>query len=241
MRQAQSPWTGHFAVTTRKGIKQSSVAVTAIAHAFTKSRYSGFAKVSVCSASFLQLVRSQTAPFVLTEESRAIQMRVSIYVRVSTDDKGQDPINQLSQLRDFAAKQGWKLDREYIDRTSAKNGERAEFKRMWKDAELHRFDCLLFWSLARLTRESVLPTLQYLRSLGGNGIKFKGFTEQYVDSVGVFGPAIIGILAADAQQERIRLSERTKADMARVRATGKHLGQVKVCIALVKERSARQP
>jgi len=30
-------------------------------------------------------------------------------------------------------------------------------------------------------------------------------------SLGVFGPAIIGILAAVAQQERVRLSERTKA------------------------------
>jgi len=112
---------------------------------------------------------------------------------------------------------------------------------MWKDAERHRFDCLLFWSLDRLTREGVLPTLQYLQRLGDNGIKFKSFSEQYVDSLGVFGPAIIGILAAVAQQERIRLSERTKAGMARVRATGKHLGRPRtsVDVGTVRKRQAR--
>jgi DNA invertase Pin-like site-specific DNA recombinase len=168
-------------------------------------------------------------------------MRVAIYARVSTDDKGQDPINQLAQLREFVAKQGWKLRMEYVDRSSAKNGERTAFKAMWKDAERHRFDCLLFWSLDRLTREGVLPTLQYLQRLGDNGIKFKSFTEQYVDSLGVFGPAIIGILAAVAQQERIRLSERTKAGMARVRASGKHIGRPRASldIGVVRKRQGR--
>jgi DNA invertase Pin-like site-specific DNA recombinase len=46
-----------------------------------------------------------------------------------------------------------------------------------------------------------------------------------VDSLGVFGEAIIGILAAVAQQERIRISERTKAGLERVRRRGKKLGR----------------
>jgi DNA invertase Pin-like site-specific DNA recombinase len=168
-------------------------------------------------------------------------MRVAIYARVSTDDKGQDPINQLAQLRDFVAKQGWKLAKEYVDRTSGKNGDRVQFQAMWKDAERHRFDCLLFWSLDRLTREGVLPTLQYLQRLGDLGIKFRSLTEQFVDSLGVFGPAIIGILAAVAQQERIRLSERTKAGMARVRASGKHVGRPRASldIGAVRKRQAK--
>jgi DNA invertase Pin-like site-specific DNA recombinase len=96
---------------------------------------------------------------------------------------------------------------------------------MWKEAEAHRFDCLLFWSLDRLTREGTFATLQYLRRLSDLGIKFKSYTEQYVDSLGVFGEAIIGILAAVAQQERIRISERTKAGLERVRKKGKRLGR----------------
>jgi DNA invertase Pin-like site-specific DNA recombinase len=33
-------------------------------------------------------------------------MRVAIYARVSTNDKGQDPENQLHQFREFAEKHG---------------------------------------------------------------------------------------------------------------------------------------
>ena len=67
---------------------------------------------------------------------------------------------------------------------------------MWKDAERHRFDALLFWSLDRLTREGTLATLNYLKRLKDQGIGFKSFTEQYIDSLGVFGDAIIGILGS---------------------------------------------
>jgi DNA invertase Pin-like site-specific DNA recombinase len=70
-----------------------------------------------------------------------------------------------------------------------------------------------------------LATLTYLKRLGDHGIKFKSYTEQYIDSLGVFGDAIIGILAAVAQQERIRISERTKAGLERARKQGKSLGR----------------
>src|SRR5215469_716942 len=153
------------------------------------------------------------------------QLRVAIYARVSTDDKGQDPLNQLLQLRAFAQQQGWAVVREYTDEMTAKNSKRPGFQAMWKDVEAHRFDCLLFWSLDSLTREGTFATLQYLRRLSDLGIKFKSYTEQYVDSLGIFGEAIIGILAAVAQQERIRISERTKAGLARVRNKGKKLGR----------------
>jgi DNA invertase Pin-like site-specific DNA recombinase len=153
------------------------------------------------------------------------ELRVAIYARVSTDGKGQDPLNQLLQLRDFAQRQGWTIAAEYTDEMSAKNGNRKGFQQMWKDASAHRFDCLLFWSLDRLTREGTLATLQYLRRLKDQGIAFKSYTEQYIDSLGVFSDAIIGIIAAMAQQERIRISDRTKAGLARVKRKGVRLGR----------------
>lgn len=52
------------------------------------------------------------------------QLRVGIYARVSTDDKGQDPLNQLLQLRVFAQEQGWAIVREYTDEMTAKNSVR---------------------------------------------------------------------------------------------------------------------
>jgi DNA invertase Pin-like site-specific DNA recombinase len=149
------------------------------------------------------------------------QLRCAIYARVSTDDKGQDPLNQLLQLREFATRQGWEAVKEYTDEASAKNGERKGFKALFIDAAKHRFDVLLFWSLDRLTREGTFKTHCYLKQLTDAGVKFKSFTEQYVDSLGVFGDAIIGLLAAMAQQERVRISDRTQAGIARLKAAGK--------------------
>ena len=103
------------------------------------------------------------------------------------------------------------------DEATAKNGERTGFKEMWADVGKHRFDLLLFWSLDRLTREGTYKTLTYLRRLTDAGVKFKSYTEQHIDSLGIFCEAIIGVLAAVAAQERIRISERTKAGLARTR------------------------
>ena len=49
-------------------------------------------------------------------------MRVAIYARVSTDDKGQDPENQLAQLRAWCANTGHQIAREYVDYASGAKG-----------------------------------------------------------------------------------------------------------------------
>jgi DNA invertase Pin-like site-specific DNA recombinase len=48
-------------------------------------------------------------------------MRVAIYARVSTDDKGQDPENQLAQLRQWCATAGHPIVEEYVDLESGVN------------------------------------------------------------------------------------------------------------------------
>ena len=143
----------------------------------------------------------------------------------STRDKGQDFTNQLLALREFAAKQGWIIANEYIDQQSAKDDDRPAFRQMFEDASRRKFDVLLFWSLDRLSREGVLETLQHLQRLTSYGVAWRSFTEQYLDSTGIFREAVIGILAAIAKQERVRLGERTRAGLERVRREGKRLGR----------------
>jgi DNA invertase Pin-like site-specific DNA recombinase len=46
-------------------------------------------------------------------------MRVAIYARVSTDDKGQDPENQLHELRTWAINSGYPISGEYVDSKAA--------------------------------------------------------------------------------------------------------------------------
>jgi len=92
-------------------------------------------------------------------------MRTAIYARVSTKDGRQDTENQLRQLREFAASQGWKVVQEYVDRASGKRSDREEFQKMFAAASKREFDCLLFWSLDRLSREGTVETLNHLQRL----------------------------------------------------------------------------
>lgn len=154
--------------------------------------------------------------------------RIVLYARVSTKGKGQDTRNQLAQLRDFCAKQDWKITHEYIDQASGKNGDRPQFKAMMEAAARGHFDLVLFWSLDRFSREGVLETLQYLRTLTSYGVGWKSFTEQYLDSCGIFRDAVLSILATIAKQERVRLSERTVAGLERARKRGRIGGRPRV-------------
>lgn len=150
-------------------------------------------------------------------------MNVAIYARVSTDK--QECENQLIQLRDFAAKQGWTIAHEYLDWKTGTTADRTEFQKMFNDASRRKFDLVLFWALDRLSREGVLPTLKHLNSLESHGIGYRSFTEPYFDSCGAFKDVVISIMATLAKLESVKRSERTKAGLARVRANGKHLGR----------------
>ena len=158
-------------------------------------------------------------------------MRIGIYGRVSTRDK-QEVENQLVQLREFAVKQGWQIIGEYVDRETGATSDREQFQAMFADAGRRKFDLLLFWSLDRLSREGVLETLQHLNRLTACGVGYKSYTEQYLDSCGIFKDAVIGILAVIAKQERVRLSERTRAGIAIARSKGRLLGRPRLKVRL---------
>jgi len=155
-------------------------------------------------------------------------MRAALYARVSTRDQTNE--NQLVQLRQFVASQGWTIVNEFSDQVtgSKSDKDRPGLRRMFVAASKRQFDVLLFWSLDRLSREGVLPTLQYLNRLSSYGVKWRSLTEQYIDSCGIFAEAVISIMAVIARQENARRSERTKAGLARAREKGKILGRRRV-------------
>ena len=156
------------------------------------------------------------------------QTKIAIYSRVSTRDKGQDVENQLRQLREFCAKQGYDIVCEYVDHASGKRSDRDAFREMFAAASRREFDTVLFWALDRFSREGVFDTLQHLQRLTFYGVGYRSYTEQYLDSCGMFRDAVIGILAAVAKQERVRLSERTVAGLERARAHGRIGGRPRV-------------
>lgn len=160
-------------------------------------------------------------------------MRVAIYCRVSTKDRGQDTTNQLRQLKAFAAKQDWTVVRVYEEQASGRKGEsgREGLREVFKDAAKRRWDLLLFWSLDRLSREGAFQTMKYLNRLSEFGLGYRSYTEEYINTTGIFGDVLIALLSTLGKQEAIRVSMRTVAGLERARAQGRIGGRPRANIS----------
>jgi DNA invertase Pin-like site-specific DNA recombinase len=147
--------------------------------------------------------------------------RVALYARVSTKDKGQDTENQLAQLRDFCAASSFSITAEYIDRVSGKHSDREQFKRMVAAASRREFDVLVTWALDRLSREGVAKTFEHIKQLRGYGVEYVSYSEPHFRTTGPAGELMIAVAAWIAEQEHQRISERTKAGLAKARRQGR--------------------
>jgi len=164
--------------------------------------------------------------------------RVAIYARVSTDDKGQDPENQLRELRTWCENSECEIIGEYIDFMSGTVGvgKRKEFTRLFKeftrlfeDAAKRRFDLVLFWALDRFSREGLSDVVLHLRRLDSHGVGFHSYTEEFLNTDNELSRDILlAVFASLAKVESAKISDRTKAGLARARASGKKLGRPRV-------------
>ncbi len=152
-------------------------------------------------------------------------MNCAIYARVSTRDQSVE--NQLMELRAFCTRMGWQVYQEYVDHISGSKSERdrPSFKNLFEDAAKRKFDVLLVWSLDRFSREGAMQAMHYVQRLDSCGVGFKSYTEQYLDSTGIFREALISLIATLAKHERVRLSDRVKAGLARAKTQGREPGR----------------
>ncbi|HEY9860308.1 MAG TPA: recombinase family protein [Candidatus Obscuribacterales bacterium] len=107
-----------------------------------------------------------------------------------------------------------------IDRESGRKGkrERGDFSRMFEDAAKRKFDLLVLWSLDRFSREGILRTIAYLQQLSNLGCKFKSDIEPLLNTENeLVAHIVVGVLAYLTQPEAVRISERAKAGLQRVR------------------------
>lgn len=174
--------------------------------------------------------------------------RVAIYARVSTSEKdddnnpskGQTPENQLIELRTWCERVGHQIVDEYVEHESGRKGENArrEFARLMQDAARRQFDLVLFWSLDRFSREGMAQTIHYLRRLESHGVGFHSYTEEYLTTDNELARDILlAVMSSLAKAEAVKISDRTKAGLARTRAKGTKLGRprlpeatrVKIC------------
>ncbi len=158
----------------------------------------------------------------------AVPPRVALYLRVSKDDNSQTVENQRRELHLYCERIGYEIVEEYTDRESGRRGkaERRAFARLFEDASKRRFDLVVFWALDRFSREGIRKTIHYLQQLDGWGVHFKSCTESYLDTSNeLVAHILLGVLSYFAELEAKKISERTKAGLARARAQGKELGR----------------
>jgi DNA invertase Pin-like site-specific DNA recombinase len=172
-------------------------------------------------------------------------MRVAIYARVSTDDKGQDPENQLRELRAWCSNSGHVIIQEYIDRQSGRRGadKRQQFAALLDAAAKKKFDCVLFWALDRFSREGMTQTIAHLQRLTSYGVAFHSYTEPHLSTDNeLVRNILLALLSSLAKLEAQKISERTRAGMARAKAKGIKIGRPKLALEIrqkIAQRAAK--
>src|SRR3954470_15991989 len=151
-------------------------------------------------------------------------MRVAIYARVSTGE--QSPELQLRELRGYAGRRGFVVQRGYVDQASGDVRRRRRapaFDELMADARRRRFDCVLVWKYDRFARSlgALVAALQEFRDLG---VDFISYT-QAIDTTTPMGQLFFHVIGSFAEFERDMIVERVRAGLANARAKGKRLGR----------------
>jgi DNA invertase Pin-like site-specific DNA recombinase len=78
------------------------------------------------------------------------------------------------------------------------------------------------------SRSTSPKTFEHIKTLLGYGVQFISYTEAHFRTTGPAGELMIAIAAWIAQQERVRLSDRTLAGLAKARKQGRVGGRPKL-------------
>lgn len=156
-------------------------------------------------------------------------MKVALYARVSTSDKGQDPQMQLRELREYCERRDWTITSEYVDiGVSGSKDSRPELNKLMADAKQRRFDAVLVWKLDRLGR-SLKHLVSALSEFEALGVSFVSLRDSF-DLTTPAGRLMFNMVASFAEFERDLIRERVRAGIAHRRAKGFHVGRKPVAI-----------
>ena len=126
----------------------------------------------------------------------------------------------------------------YTEEVSGGKADRAQFRLLLLEAYQKKFDLVVFWRLDRFSREGTLATLKYLKELSDHGVNYKSFMEPYLDTLGPFADVIVSMLSTIAAQDLIKISENTKAALAKKKAAGIKLGAPTTALVGVEQARA---
>jgi DNA invertase Pin-like site-specific DNA recombinase len=150
--------------------------------------------------------------------------KVALYSRVSTDNQTTE--NQLLELREVAARNGWVVVQEFTDQgiSGAKGrDQRPAFDALIKAAMRKEFDLIASWSVDRLGR-SLQDLVAFLSDIHAKQVDLY-LHQQGMDTSTPSGKALFQMMGVFAEFERAMIQERVKAGLQRAKAQGKRLGR----------------
>ena len=164
-------------------------------------------------------------------------MRIALYCRVSTSDKGQTCESQSLALREFCSARGWTIVQTYTDSgVSGSKERRPQLDALVKDAKRRKFDCVLVYKLDRFGR-STRHLLNSLAEFDSLGVAFVSLSDSW-DTSTPSGKLLFTVIAAMAEFERGLLVERVNSGIKRAQANGVHCGRPKGAGATVIDLAA---
>ena len=150
--------------------------------------------------------------------------KAAIWGRVSTEEQALE--NQIAQLTNLANQLNLEVVKIYRVEESAWRGAQQKYlTAVYEDAHKGDFQVLLVWALDRLSREGPMATLEIVHNLGRRKVQVISLQEPWTNVDGGLRDVLLALAGWIAEQESTRRSERTKAGMERVRASGKKLGR----------------
>jgi DNA invertase Pin-like site-specific DNA recombinase len=156
-------------------------------------------------------------------------MKITLYARVSTSDKGQDPEMQLRETREYCERRNWTIASEYVDiGFSGSKDSRPQLNKLMVGAKQRRFDAVLVWKLDRFGR-SLKHLVSALGEFEALGIAFVSLRDSF-DLTTPAGRLMFNMVASFAEFERDLIRERVRAGIANRRAKGFRVGRKPVSI-----------
>ncbi len=137
-------------------------------------------------------------------------MKISVYIRVSTEDQAKEGYSlevQREYMEAFAKREGYDVFKVYCDDgISAYSTRRPALQELLRDAKAKQFDLVLVYKIDRFSR-NLKDLLNLVDELFSCGVGFKSATEPF-DSTTSAGKLMFQQLGSFAEFERNRIAER---------------------------------
>jgi len=153
-------------------------------------------------------------------------MKAAAYIRVSS--ARQDSGNQLPGIRAWCESHGYELVEIYEESESAwRQGHQKELSRLLADLRSGKrhYECLVIWSLDRLSRGGIATLLQLINVFELHGCYVISIQESWTQDTGPMREIFLAFAGWAAKFESDRRSERTLAGLDKAIANGKKLGR----------------